>query len=107
MTAGRPVRHIVMWRLSGKEAWERLCNEGSVDRLFNAMRQTIAGLLHIEIGRNACASPDAADLVLYCEFEDWQALQRYESHPLHAEFKGMLSPLRNERRVVDYQAPIA
>lgn len=99
------VRHIVMWRLSGKDVWQRMCNDGAVDRLLASMRRTIAGLLRIEFGMNAADSPDAADLVLYSEFESWQALQCYETHPLHEELKVILRPLRSERRVVDYEGP--
>lgn len=69
------------------------------------MRRTIAGLLRIEFGMNAADSPDAADLVLYSEFESWQALQCYETHPLREELKVILRPLRSERRVVDCEGP--
>jgi hypothetical protein len=97
------VKHIVMWRL-GPDHRLQLCSDASLAKVVASMQRTIAGLVRIEIGLNRCDSPDAADLVLYSEFESWQALQRYEAHPLHDELKTILAPLRVERRVVNYES---
>jgi hypothetical protein len=98
------IHHVVMWRLrdEAKRAdWlvvaEQL--EGNVA----AMRASVPGLLRLHLGVNRADGPDAADLLLYGEFESWPALKGYETHPLHEELRRLLGPLRIERRVVDYQ----
>jgi hypothetical protein len=107
MKGGSTVRHIVMWRLSSPELRQQLDRDESLAQLLMSMRRSIPGLLRIELGMNECASPDASDLVLYSEFEDWQALKVYEAHPLHDQFKRLVGPLRSERRVVDYEKAIS
>jgi quinol monooxygenase YgiN len=74
-----------------------------IQALAEAMRTTVPGLLRLDLGGNCAAVPDAADLLLYSEFESWRALQGYEAHPLHAQLRRLIAPLRSERRVVDYE----
>ncbi len=61
------------------------------------------GLIRLDLGSNRTAASDAADLLLYGEFESWQALRSYEVHPLHDELRRLIGPLRIERRVCDYE----
>jgi len=67
------------------------------------MRESVPGLLRLEVGTNRAVVPDAADLLLYSEFASWEDLKSYENHPLHDELRGLIGPVRIERRVVDYE----
>ncbi len=98
------IRHIVLWRLkpeaSGahrREFVERIA------RCLQALRAAVPGVVRLELGQNQAPGPDAADLMLYSEFEDWDALRRYDAHPLHDELKAIIGPARSERRVIDYE----
>jgi len=98
------IRHIVMWRLKSRpsqggrpEAMDR------IEKNLAALRSTIPGLLRAWLGLNEADSADASDLVLCCEFHSWDALRGYEAHPLHAELRAIIGPLRAERRVVDFE----
>jgi Stress responsive A/B Barrel Domain len=98
------IYHVVMWRL-GDEAkrTEFLRINDKLQQNVQAMRATIPGLLRLAMGLNRTRVPDASDLLLYSEFESWDALKCYEVHPLHDELRGIISPLRVERRVVDFE----
>jgi hypothetical protein len=99
------VRHLVLWRLKDHARSNgRLRDAELIERQLDSMRAGIPGLLRVEIVLNESASPDASDLLLFSEFASWEALRGYEEHPLHAEFRRLIGPLRTERRVVDWEA---
>jgi len=98
------IHHVVMWRLrdeAKRTSWAAIVEQ--LQRNVEAMRISVPGLLRLEVGTNRAGVPDAADLLLYSEFESWNALQSYQAHPLHDELRGLIGPLRIERRVVDYE----
>ncbi len=93
-----------MWRFEdeAKRAHMAALTE-QMQALAAAMRTAVPGLLRLDLGDNRASAPDAADLLLYSEFESWHALQGYEAHPLHVQLRRLIAPLRSERRVVDYE----
>jgi Stress responsive A/B Barrel Domain len=98
------IHHVIMWRLrdeAKRSSWQAI-----VERLQSnvaAMRVNLSGVLRLEVGINEREGSDAADLLLYGEFESWDALAGYEKHPLHDELRALIAPVRIERRVVDYE----
>ena len=99
------VRHIVMWRLKpGAVRPEGIENLERIQRSVADVRGGVPGLLQLELGVNEAPGSDAADLVLLAQFDSWEALHGYESHPLHAQLRALIGPLRVERRVVDYES---
>jgi hypothetical protein len=99
------IHHIVIWRLKPEVSGAQQAGfVARVQRCVQAMRGAIPGLLRLEVRLNQAPSPDAADLLLSGEFEDWEALRRYDVHPLHEELKTIIGPARSERRVVDYES---
>jgi Stress responsive A/B Barrel Domain len=98
------IHHVVMWRLRDEAKRTQMISiTDQLQRNVEAMRSAVPGLLRLELAANRASVPDAADLLLYSEFESWHALQGYEVHPLHDELRGLIAPLRIERRVVDYE----
>jgi hypothetical protein len=98
------IRHVVMWRLKSRLA--RSTHSQVTERLeqnLAALRGSIPGLLQAWIGWNEADSADASDLVLYSEFDSWNSLHGYESHPMHDELRAIIGPLRSERRVADFE----
>ena len=92
------IKHLVMWRIEGKEH-----NAPKVKRRLEALNGRIPGLLHLEVGINFVQDEQAADVVLYSEFESRAALDAYQTHPLHNEAAEFVKAVRTERRVVDYE----
>ena len=99
------IRHIVFWKLRPEyKQGPAVPDAARMELSLGAMRTGIAGLRHIELQRNALESAEGADLVLYSEFDSWEALDAYQTHPLHEDFKKLIGPLRTERRVADFEA---
>ena len=102
------IRHVVLWRLA-----EHLRHDGcAVDMAaivdsVEAMRMQVPGLLRADISRVNREGSDGVDLAFCCEFSSWEALQAYEGHPLHAQFRRLIGPLRTERRVADFEVVTA
>lgn len=95
------IKHIVCWRVDDAAKSQEYCDGAA--NLLQAMRDQIKGLKHLELGVDKSRTEMSSDIVLYSEFESWEALAHYDQHPLHQEFKDYLGPLRTERRVADYE----
>lgn len=97
----RRVKHIVVWRLNDQPSVA--ANAQRAKALLEGLAGRIPGLRHIEVGINFLADPNAADIVLYSEFDDRQALATYQRHPLHLEVVPHIKAMATERRSVDYE----
>jgi hypothetical protein len=98
------IHHVVMWRLRDEaKRTQLILLADQLQQNIQAMRNSVPGLLRLDLATNRAAADDAADLLLYSEFESWHALHGYQAHPLHSELRGLIAPLRIERRVVDYE----
>jgi len=97
------IRHIVMWNVSGATAEEK---QGNIERLrscFHGLRGRVPGLLHLEVGMDASRVDYACDVVLYSEFQSWEALATYAVHPEHLRVRDELVGVRVARHQVDYE----
>ena len=95
------IKHIVAWRLI--EDKDKLASAAEIKALLEDLRGKIPGLLHIEVGTNVVPDANAADVVLYSEFTDLDALKTYQAHPLHLAVVPKVKALTSERRSVDYE----
>ena len=55
---------------------------------------------------DASAVDYACDVVLYSEFESWDALQAYAEHPAHLRVRDKLVGIRIARHQVDYEVRV-
>ena len=99
------VKHLVMWRLRESQHAAQITTSVPLKTIIEGLRAHIAGLHELEIELSRCGGNNAVDLVLYSEFDSWDALRTYEAHPLHDDLKNLIGPLRSERRVADYETP--
>jgi quinol monooxygenase YgiN len=95
------IKHIVAWRLNDEH--DKRASAAQIKELLEGLRGQIPGLLHIEVGVNVVIDVNAADVVLYSEFVDLQALKTYQAHPLHQAVVPKVKALTTERRSVDYE----
>lgn len=99
------IHHVVMWRLRDQSArGDDAEFKDKLARNIADLRAALPGLVSLEVGHNVVPAADAADLLLHGEFESWDALRRYETHPLHDELRALIGPWRMDRRVVDYES---
>jgi hypothetical protein len=98
------IRHIVVWRLK-EEAKHggNIANLELIHEVLERLRAHVSGLRRLELYPNQQPGADAADLLLYAEFDSWPALHAYEAHPVHADLRALIAPLRTERRVIDHE----
>lgn len=97
------IKHIVMWKFKDQaHGNDRATNARLTREKLESLRGRIPGLLAIEVGLDISAGPASADVVLYSEFADAQALAGYGVHPLHQAIVPFVAEAASERRVVDY-----
>jgi quinol monooxygenase YgiN len=98
------IKHIVMWHLKEHaQGNSRETNAQLVKQKLESLRGRIPGMLKIEVGVDFSATADSADIVLYSEFENREALDVYQRHPDHEAIKPFIMDVRAERRLVDYE----
>ena len=98
------VKHIVFWTL--KESAEgRSAQQNAQDMKvrLEALSNRIPGLLKLEVGIDFGRTEASADVALYSEFTDRDALTRYKDHPEHIAVADFVGKIRQERTVVDYE----
>ena len=67
-----------------------------------ALRGTIDGIQHLEIGRDELHDARSWDLVLIMEFASAEALQAYQRHPAHVAVMAFNDPFVANVASVDF-----
>ncbi|POR05463.1 stress responsive protein [Alkalispirochaeta sphaeroplastigenens] len=100
------VKHLVFWKLKARAAGRSAAeNAGEIQKRLEALQGRIPGLLRIEAGIDRSRTAASADLALYSEFSDQQALENYQAHPEHQAVVAFMGELVESRQVVDYLVP--
>ena len=97
------LRRVVLWRLRATEPAQKSLDAGTIKRALESMRGKIPGLVNIQVGINTAAGADVSDVVMIVDFENAQALEVYEHHPVHEQVKPIVGPLRDEKRLIEYE----
>ena len=93
------IRHVVLFSVRDPADLELV--QAALSRLAE-----IPEARRLEVARNARRDGLSAeiDLVVYGEFDDFVALDRYKAHPLYAETITIVRPRREIRIAVDFEA---
>ena len=98
------IRHIVVWKLKpsaeGRTASE---NAAEIKSRLETLKGLVPGLLKLEVGIDFSRTPASADVALYSEFADREALRAYTVHPEHVAVAEFTVPLRVGRTICDYE----
>ena len=98
------VKHIVLWRLKDNAHGNDLqTNAYLLKEKLEGLRGRIPGLLTIEVGIDFSSTDSSANLMLYSEFLDREALKSYQAHPEHQALIPFIGEATRERRLVDYE----
>lgn len=99
------IKHIVLWKLKDHaEGKSRPENALQLKKELESLNGKIPGLIHLEVGINInTEGDDDSDVILYSEFENMDALEKYYPHPEHVKIKPFAQSIRSERRVIDYE----
>jgi heme-degrading monooxygenase HmoA len=97
--------HIVIWKLKATAGGRsRDENARLIKERFEELANMIDGLRHLEVGIDVLRTEASGDVVLVTEFESREAYEAYNVHPAHKALVAFISELRDERRVIDYEA---
>lgn len=98
------VKHIVLWTLQrtahGRTAEQ---NAREIKSRLEALNGRIPGLVKLEVGIDFSRGDFSADVALYSEFVDRDALAAYQVHPEHVEIADFVAVVRETRAVADYE----
>ena len=91
------VRHVVMWKFkeeTEKEAEQFLTGLAALDGVIDE-------ICFSQVGRNENPENDY-DAVLIADFEDFEALERYQKDPRHQAVAAICKSIRLKRPAVDF-----
>jgi hypothetical protein len=98
------IKHIVVWKLretaEGRSAAE---NAAGMKERLEALRGLVPGMVMLEVGLDIGGSAASADVALYSEFADAEALHAYQIHPDHVAVALHCGLVCSERVLVDYE----
>lgn len=78
---------------------------GGFCRRMLALRSTISGIEHLEIGRDILHDPRSWDLILIMRFASTEALRSYQQHPEHLRLMAFNQPSVENVASVDFESP--
>ena len=97
------VKHIVFWKLKDEaNGMSKAENAAAIKQKLEDLNGKIEGCIKLEVGFDFLHSAESADVVLYSEFKNKEALDLYANHPLHKAVMPFIAEARSERRVIDY-----
>ena len=91
------IRHVVMWELHDP------ANAESFRNALLPCAQLVEGQRGYEVALRSSALPASVHVCLIATFDDTEALQRYQRHPLHQAVSDRIAPLRKARHLLDYE----
>jgi quinol monooxygenase YgiN len=91
------IRHVVMWELH-----DPAHAESFRDALLPCAG-LVEGMRGYEVAVRSAALPASVHVCLIATFDDADALQRYQQHPLHKAISERIGPLRKARHLLDYE----
>ncbi len=98
------VKHIVFRTLQdsaeGRSAHQ---NAREMKERLEALNGRVPGLIKLEVGIDFGRTETSADVALYSELSDRNALSHYLNHPEHIAVSDFVSKIRRDRTVVDYE----
>ncbi|HBL73244.1 MAG: Dabb family protein [Bacteroidales bacterium] len=98
------IKHIVFWTVKptalGRDSQ---ANALEMKSRLEALNGRIPKLLHLEVGLDLLHSAASADVALYSEFADMDALAAYQVHPEHEAVKTFIQAVTAHRMVIDYE----
>ena len=95
------IRHIVLFKIRDeyKDELPRLVKD------FYGMKGKIEGMVSLEAGTDFLHSDRSYDIALITEFESREALDAYQTHPVHLPVKKHMGEVRSASVACDYVIP--
>ena len=95
------VRHIVLFKIKD----EFRAEIPDMVEKFYGMKGKIEGLVNLEAGADFLHSDRSFDVALITEFASREALEAYQTHPVHLPVKKRMGEVRISSVACDYDIP--
>ena len=95
------VRHIVLFKIKD----EFRAEIPDMVEKFYGMKGKIEGLVNLEAGADFLHSDRSYDVALITEFSSREALEAYQTHPVHLPVKKRMGEVRVSSVACDYEIP--
>ena len=95
------IRHIVLFRVKDEYKSEI----PQLVKNFYGMKGKIEGLVNLEAGADFLHSDRSYDVALVTEFVSREALDAYQTHPVHLPVKKRMGEVRVSSVACDYEIP--
>ena len=95
------IRHIVLFRIKDEYKSEI----PQLVKNFYGMKGKIEGLVNLEAGADFLHSDRSYDVALVTEFVSREALDAYQTHPVHLPVKKRMGEVRVSSVACDYEIP--
>ncbi|HWU48102.1 MAG TPA: Dabb family protein [Humibacter sp.] len=96
------LRHIVSWKMNGSDAAERAEQARTLRTRLLALEPVIDVIRSMQVGVNDAGPSDNFDVVLVADFDDEDALARYQVHPEHQKVGTFVRSVTAGRSCVDF-----
>ncbi len=97
------IRHVVLWKLKEQaEGRSKVENAKLIKVQLEALPGLVPGIRRLVVGMDVLKEGSSWDLCLIAEFDDLEALKRYQDHPEHMRVAELVVRTRDQRAVVDY-----
>lgn len=98
------VKHVVMWKVKdnyGSLGKVQILNE--MKQILEELKDKIEQIKNLQVGFNMEKSYGDYDLVLICDFESYDDLEKYQEHEEHKKVSQFVSEVRISRACVDFE----
>ncbi len=98
------VRHIILFKLSEvKNDADLLQKTQKIKTVFSPLRNVINVVESYEVAINERKTDYSYDLAIISEFNNWNDLETYISHPEHEKAISLCKDIKKEKAVIDYE----
>jgi len=98
------LKHIVSWTLKDQaEGADKATNIQRMLEKLESCRGIVPGMRVFELSRATEGLDFTADIALYSEFDNREALAAYQVHPTHQAILPFVAAVRATRHCLDYE----
>ncbi|MDH6235629.1 Dabb family protein [Cryobacterium sp. CG_9.6] len=96
------IRHIVCWQLAATDPAEKAQAAAGVSQGLQALLGVVPEIRALTVGPDVAGGANW-DLALIVDFDDFDALARYQAHPEHVKIGGYIRTVVSARIAVDLE----
>ncbi|MFC5928004.1 Dabb family protein [Cryobacterium melibiosiphilum] len=96
------IRHIVCWKLSAVTPRKKAADAAEITSGLEALVGVVPEILALTVGPDV-AGDENWDVALIADFDDLEALARYQKHPEHKKVGAFIRTVVSDRLAVDLQ----